>query len=93
MLFRSIAAEAHHLSRALEALVELSTSLNMEEGGTIAASLGSLYAYMSRRLLEGSTGDTGAAIDEVLTLASSMRESWQGLSDSNAGAAPRQAVG
>ena len=91
---KNMAAEADHLSRALEALIELSTSLNMEEGGAIASSLGSLYAYMSRRLLEGSTGDTGAAIDEVLSLVGPLREGWQGLSDSNSGVSqPRQAVG
>ncbi len=82
---KNMAAEADQLSRALEALIELSTSLDMENGGTIAASLGSLYAYMSRRLLEGSTDDTGAAIDEVLSLVNSLREGWQGLSDSTSG--------
>ena len=89
-----MAAEADHLARALEALIELATSLDMEKGGTIASGLGNLYAYMNRRLLEGSTADTGAAIDEVLTLASSLREGWQELSSSNSGAGqPRQAVG
>ena len=91
---KNYAAEADQLSRALEALIELSTSLDMENGGTVASSLGNLYAYMSRILLEGSTGDTGAAIDEVLSLANSLREGWQGLSDSNSGVNhPRQAVG
>jgi flagellar protein FliS len=91
----NIAAEAQQLSRALEALIELVTNLDMEKGGAIAASLGSLYAYMSRRIMEASAGgDTGAAIDEVLSLANSLREGWQGLSDQNSGTSqPRQAVG
>jgi len=88
------AAEADQLSRALEALMELSTSLDMENGGTVASSLGNLYAYMNRRILEGCTSDVGEAIDEVLPLANSLRESWQGLSDSNSGVnQPRRAVG
>jgi len=91
---KNMAAEADQLTRALEALIELSTSLDMEKGGTIASGLGNLYAYMSRRLLEGSATNTEAAIDEVLSLASSLREGWQELSDSNSGAGqPRQAVG
>lgn len=91
---KNYAAEADQLSRALEALIELSTSLDMENGGTVAASLGSLYAYMSRRLLEGSIDNAGAAIDEVLSLANSLREGWQGLSDQNSGAGqPSQAYG
>lgn len=87
-------AEAAHLSRAFEALIELSSSLNMEEGDSIAVNLGALYAYMSRRLLEGSTGNAGAAIDEVLALIEPLREGWQGLSDSSSAAmSPRRAVG
>ncbi|MFQ5356032.1 MAG: flagellar export chaperone FliS [Mariprofundaceae bacterium] len=80
-----MAAEAHHLSRALEALMELATSLNMEAGGKIATSLASLYAYMSRRILEGQGADISAAIDEVLSLASSLRDSWQELADAETG--------
>lgn len=90
----NFAAEADQLSRALEALIELSSSLDMENGGAVAASLGSLYAYMNRTLLEGSTTEAGVAIDEVLSLANSLREGWQALSDSNSGVSqPRQAVG
>jgi len=90
---KNLVAEADQLSRALEALIELSTSLNMEEGGAIAANLANLYAYMSRRLLEASTGDIGVAIDEVISLAGSLREGWQGLSDANSGMSARRAVG
>ncbi|ATX82962.1 flagellar protein FliS [Mariprofundus ferrinatatus] len=87
------AAEADQLSRAIAALVELVTSLDMENGGAIAASLGSLYTYMSRRILEGSAGDTAAAIDEVLSLANTLREGWQGLADANSAPQRRQVNG
>lgn len=90
---KNFSAEADHLTRALEALVELGTSLDVENGGSIAENLANLYAYMSRRLLEGSTRNTGESIDEVLSLAGSLREGWQELSDSNSGASPRRAVG
>jgi flagellar protein FliS len=91
---KNMAAEADQLARALEALIELATSLDIEKGGTIATGLANLYAYMSRRLLEGSTTDTEAAIDEVLSLANSLREGWQGISDQNSGAGqPNQAYG
>jgi len=91
---KDAAAEADHLARALEALIELSTSLNMESGGNIAASLGSLYAYMSRRLLEGQAQDSASAIREVLSLADTLREGWQELSNSlQSGNTPQQAAG
>jgi len=77
---KDMVAEAEQLSRALQAIIELSTSLNFESGGNISASLASLYAYMSRRLLEGQTRNSAAAIDEVLSLTQTLREGWQGLS-------------
>jgi len=91
---RDAGAEADHLFRAVEALFELSSSLNMEEGGSIAASLASLYVYMNRRLLEGQTQDSGEAIREVLSLAQTLREGWQDLARSIDGSnLPRQAAG
>jgi len=83
---KDAAAEADQLSRALEALIELSSSLDMESGGKIAASLASLYAYMSRRLLEGQAQDSASAIAEVMSLAQTLREGWQDLAN-----APRNA--
>jgi len=71
------AAEADQLSRAIEALMELSSSLDMESGGNIAASLASLYTYMIRRLLEGQATDSASAIGEVMSLVQTLREGWQ----------------
>ncbi|ATX82958.1 flagellar protein FliS [Mariprofundus ferrinatatus] len=91
---KNYVAEAQHLSRAIEALVELITSLDSENGGTIASSLGSLYAYMNRRLMEASTGgDIAGAIDEVLALANTLREGWQGLADGDSSSQSRQVNG
>ena len=91
---RDAGAEAEHLLRAVEAIFELSGSLNMEEGGSIAVSLASLYAYMSRRLLEGQAQDSAAAIREVLSLAQTLREGWQELAQSlDSSSIPRQAAG
>ena len=75
--------EAEQLSRAVEALVELSTSLDMESGGNIAASLASLYAYMIRRLLEGQATDSAAAIREVMSLVQTLQEGWQELANAS----------
>ncbi|ATX78625.1 flagellar protein FliS [Mariprofundus aestuarium] len=91
---KNYAAEAQNLSRAIEALVELVTSLDSENGGTIASSLGSLYAYMNRRLIEANAGgDIAEAIDEVLALANTLREGWQGLADGNSPSQSRQVNG
>jgi len=73
-------AEADHAGRAMEALVELSTSLNMEAGGDIAQSLASLYAYMMNRVTSGLCSGSTEHIDEVLGLVQELREGWMQLS-------------
>ena len=76
-----LAAEVDHTGRAMEAIIELSTSLDSEKGGNIATSLASLYAYMVRRLNEGMCSCSIEAVDEVATLVQTLREGWQGVQE------------
>ncbi len=75
-----LAAEADHTSRSMEAIIELSSSLNMEEGGEIAKDLSSLYLYMMNRLTEGLCSCSTEHVDEVMRLTQELREGWLGLS-------------
>jgi len=86
-----IAEEARFYARAFEAIVELTTSLNMAAGGEVSRNLASLYSYMSRRLLEGQMQDSLAATTEVLQLATTLREGWKELEARQANS-PRAAV-
>ena len=74
-----LAAEAEHTGRAMEALIELSASLNFEEGGEIAKNLGSIYDYMFKRLTEGMCSSSTEHVKEVMQLAQTLREGWQQL--------------
>jgi len=74
-----LAAEVDHTSRAMEAVIELSTSLDVENGGQIATSLASLYAYMMRRLSDGMCECSTSAVDEVMALVQTLREGWMSL--------------
>jgi len=74
-----LAAEVDHTGRAMEAIIELSTSLNADKGGDIATSLASLYGYMARRLNEGMCSCIPAAVDEVMALVQTLREGWQSI--------------
>jgi len=80
VLAGDMVAEADHTGRAMEALVELSTSLNMEEGADIAQSLASLYAYMMNRVTSGLCSGSTEHVDEVLHLVQELREGWMQLS-------------
>ena len=75
----NIEHEANHISRAMEALIELSTSLDFEQGGEMARRLGSLYAFMRQHLLEGMTKDSVKSISEVFSIAQTLSEGWHEL--------------
>ena len=67
--------------------------LDHEAGGQVASSLGGLYAYMYRRLMESQLSDTIDALSEVMSLAETLREGWQNLSDQQQAAPQRQFAG
>jgi len=66
---------------ALEALIELTTSLDMEAGGEIATHLAKLYAYMTNRLSGNICSGSTDAIDEVIRLTQTLHEGWKGLEE------------
>jgi len=76
-----LAAEADHSARALEALIELSSSLNMEDGGEISQDLSALYTYMMQRIADGMCTCSTDAAEEVMALVLTLREGWAGLAE------------
>ncbi len=68
---------------ALEALMELTTSLNMEDGGEVAADLAKLYAYMIDRLSGAICSGSTDAVDEVMSLVQTLHEGWKELEAQN----------
>jgi len=80
ILAGDMSAEATQTGFVMEALIELSSSLNMEAGGDIARNLANLYAYMMNRITEGLCSGSTESIDEVAKLAQELREGWMQLS-------------
>lgn len=77
-------AEADSTSRALEALIELATSLNLEEGGEVAVNLSKLYFYMMERLSQGMCSQSIDHLDEVMTLTQTLQDGWKQLEQGSA---------
>ncbi len=75
----NIEIQTEQTTRAMEALLELISSLDHEKGGEIADHLSSLYVYMYRRMMEGQDEHIVASLDEVMRLAQTLREGWQDL--------------
>lgn len=56
------------ISKALDCIAELDSSLNMEKGGDIAKNLHSLYFYCQTKLLMANLKMDISLIDEVITI-------------------------
>jgi flagellar protein FliS len=61
--------------KVLDIVVELQTTLNVNQGGDIARELDRLYTYMSSRIMDVTRGDASAA-DELYKLLTTLREAW-----------------
>ena len=70
-----VVARTNATRRALDIVAELQNTLNLEEGGEIAAELDRLYTYITSRILDVTRGDTVAA-DEIAKLLTTLREGF-----------------
>jgi len=64
------------MSRALAVVSELQSTLNLAEGGQVAASLDGLYTYVNGRLLDANMKGDVAALDECVRLITPLRDAW-----------------
>ncbi|MGL5495575.1 MAG: flagellar export chaperone FliS [Aeromonas sobria] len=66
------------ISKCLEILHALDSSLQMEAGGELAEQLHQLYDYCSRRLLEVNLRNQAAPLAEVRMVLQPIKEGWEG---------------
>jgi flagellar secretion chaperone FliS len=72
-----LVAKRDAISRSLAIIAELQSSLDVTKGGEIAASLDSLYIYVTNRLVESNVKKDPRALDEVHKLLVPLRDAWQ----------------
>lgn len=82
----NVAGRRDAISRALAVLSELQSTLNMEQGGEVAASLDALYTYLNGRLLDASLNNDRAPIDESARLLRTLRDAWAEIAVRDVGA-------
>jgi flagellar secretion chaperone FliS len=69
-------ARTRAVSRAIAIITELHNTLNVREGGDVAAELDRLYSFMHGRLIDVTMkGDTGA-LDDVRKVLITLRDGW-----------------
>jgi flagellar protein FliS len=73
---RDLVGKAGGLSKGFAIVAELQGSLNLDEGGDVAARLDDLYTYVMGRLSEANIGGDPAPLDESIRLLTTLREAW-----------------
>lgn len=66
----------NNIQRAQAIIHELSTSLNMSQGGEVAANFRRLYGYFDDRLQESNFNKTPEGVDDVLRRLGILRDAW-----------------
>jgi flagellar protein FliS len=67
------------LSSAIAIIDELRVSLDLKNGGAIAANLDDLYDYMCRQLVKANLHNRVETVDEVSHLLAEIRSAWIAL--------------
>jgi flagellar protein FliS len=75
-----IRARGEAVSRALAIISELQSTLDMQAGGDIAVSLDELYGFVRGRLLEAGRRQQTRPLDEAISVLTTLREGWSGIS-------------
>lgn len=81
------------VSRARQAVLTLIEGLDYSKSPELASSLGSLYAYLFRRLTDAITDNDATAVSEAYGHLSELRSAWQQLMDEGHGEVNRAAAG
>ena len=85
-----VAAKGRAVAHAVRIVDEgLKAALNLNAGGSLAADLNDLYAYVCLRLTRGNLQNDEAALDECQRLMQPLREAWIGIAQAVAHAAAR----
>lgn len=87
MLRKDIPAKGAAISKAILIIDDgLNASLDKNVGGELAQNLGSLYEYMTLRLLNANMKNDIAILDEVTHLLTELKEAWDSIRPAGAAA-------
>ena len=72
----AIEERTQHLNKATEIVVGLKGSLDLEQGGEVAANLDALYDYMLRSIMSANRQNDADKVQEVMTLMLEIKQGW-----------------
>ena len=76
---KEIAEKGKFISQTIEIVGGLRASLDVDNGGDIAANLESLYEYISRRLVTANVKDSEEILDEISGLLGVVKIAWDAI--------------
>lgn len=79
MAAKDLETQNFKLQRAQKIVVELMSTLNLQQGGEIAKNLLSLYTFVVNELVEGNIHDDPTKIDNAMRTMSELRDGWYQL--------------
>ncbi|MCF6252463.1 MAG: flagellar export chaperone FliS [Methylococcaceae bacterium] len=80
---KEIAEKGKFISQTIEIVGGLRASLDVENGGEIAANLESLYDYIGRRLVTANLKDSEEILDEISGLLRDVKIAWDAINSSS----------
>ena len=81
MIAKDYAAKGILISRVIDIVNELSGSLNMEKGGSLAVNLNNLYILCTARLLQANLKMNVESLDSVVGILSGLRSAYAQILD------------
>jgi flagellar protein FliS len=79
MSARDLAAKRGAVTKALQIVQHLQSSLNMEEGADVAANLDTLYRDVITRIVEANVQGNPALLEEAIRLLEPVRDAWAAI--------------
>jgi flagellar protein FliS len=76
LIRNDLVTKRHAMSKALAIVSHLQGTLDMSEGKEVALQLDRLYTYVIDKLIEANVHKRPAAIDEAVTVLSTLRDAW-----------------
>lgn len=74
-----VPGKANNINRALDIIAELNQSLNVNDGGELAANLRKLYLFWSEHLIQAKIKKDSRNLDDVINMMNSLNEAWNSI--------------
>lgn len=80
---QEIAPKGEHISKAIDIVEGLKTSLNHEKGGDLSQKLAQLYDYIQRALIDANSNNNESLLIEANMLIAQIHDAWQQLPEAS----------